>query len=121
MRLIDADALKKEVENLVAGGAEKLKDYYENGTKSDENSWIGGVYDAWELIGDAPTVELFCSYLSDGEVRQPCVEAPCNHERPQGKWVIEHDWVHCFPCGHEQNYPSNFCPNCGAQMKGGAE
>ena len=43
-------------------------------------------------------------------------------ERPKGKWIIEHDWVHCFSCGHEQNYPSNFCPNCGAQMqKGGAE
>lgn len=41
--------------------------------------------------------------------------------RPQGKWIIEHDWVHCSSCGHEQNYPSNFCPNCGAQMKGGAE
>lgn len=37
------------------------------------------------LIDFAPTVELFCSYLSDGEVRQPCVESPCNHERPQGK------------------------------------
>lgn len=55
--LISRDALKKEVENLVAGGAEKLKDYYENGSKSDENSWIGGVYDAWELICNAPTVE----------------------------------------------------------------
>ena len=54
--LISRSALKKEVENLVAGGAEGLKDYYENGSKSDENSWIGGVYDAWELIGDAPTV-----------------------------------------------------------------
>lgn len=54
--LISRSALKKEVENLVAGGAEKLKDYYENGSMSDQNSWIGGVYDAWELIGYAPTV-----------------------------------------------------------------
>ena len=42
-------------------------------------------------------------------------------ERPHGKWIIEHDWVHCFPCGHEQNYPSNFCPNCGADMRKGDE
>ena len=33
-------------------------------------------------------------------------------ERPHCKWNIEHDWVHCSSCGHEQNYPSNFCPNC---------
>lgn len=37
--------------------------------------------------------------------------------RPQGKWNIEHDWVHCSSCGHEQNYPSNFCPNRGADMR----
>lgn len=38
--------------------------------------------------------------------------------RPKGKWIIEHDWVHCSSCGHEQNYPSNFCPKCGADMRG---
>lgn len=57
MRLIDADELKKELANLVLGGEEKLKDYYINGSKLDENAWIGGIYDAWELIEDAPTVE----------------------------------------------------------------
>lgn len=55
--LISREALKKAVENLVAGGEERLKDYYENGSKSEENEWIGGVYDAWELIRNAPTVE----------------------------------------------------------------
>lgn len=34
-------------------------------------------------VVNAPTVELFCSYLSDGEVRQPCVEGPCEAENPQ--------------------------------------
>jgi len=48
--------LKKEIENLVAGGAEGLKNYYKNGSKSDENSWIGGVYDAWEVIDEATPV-----------------------------------------------------------------
>lgn len=56
--LISREALKEEVENLVVGGAEGLKGYYENGSKADENSWIGGVYDAWELINSAPTIEL---------------------------------------------------------------
>lgn len=57
--IISRSALKKAVENLVAGGAERLKDYYENGSKSDENSWIGGVYDSWEQIDNAPPVEPF--------------------------------------------------------------
>ena len=59
MRLIDANALKKEVENLVVGGEEGLKNYYENGSKSDENSWIGGIYDAWELICNATTISPY--------------------------------------------------------------
>lgn len=51
---------------------------------------VSNVYDMIifiKLIEHAPTVELFCSYLSNGEVRQPCVEAPCKHERPQGEWI----------------------------------
>ena len=55
--LISREALKKAIEGLVVGGAEGLKNYYENGSKSDENAWIGGIYDAWELICNAPTVE----------------------------------------------------------------
>lgn len=54
--LISREDLKKEIENLVVGGEKGLKDYYERGTKADENSWIGGIYDAWELIKNAPTV-----------------------------------------------------------------
>ena len=56
--LISRSALKTAIENLVVGGAEGLKDYYEKGSKSDENSWIGGIYDAWELINNAPTVSI---------------------------------------------------------------
>ena len=58
MRLIDADELKNAIENLVVGGAEGLKNYYKKGSMSDQNAWIGGVYDAWELIDNAPTVEI---------------------------------------------------------------
>lgn len=75
--LISRSELKKAVENLVVGGAEGLKDYYENGSKSDENSWIGGVYDAWELICNAPTVKTYCYFCGQTEHGQ--IE-----ERPQG-------------------------------------
>lgn len=50
-------------------------------------------------------------------------------DRPQGKWIAKTEnyhshWV-CSECGswalleyNEQMCLSNFCPNCGAQMKG---
>lgn len=80
-------------------------------------------------IDNAPTVELFCSYLSDGEVRQPCVEGPCEQERQQGEWMYNDygngcgNW-HCSKCDHIPYYATkymrflNFCPNCGADMRG---
>lgn len=55
--LISREALKKEIESLVVGGEKGLKDYYEKGSKADENAWIGGIYDVWELVVNAPTVE----------------------------------------------------------------
>ena len=101
MRLIDADELKK-----VFNG-------YHSGIGSQPKFTLGACL---QLIDNAPTVE----YPFYQEAYQTGYEEGKN-ERPQGKWVIEHDWVHCFPCGHEQNYPSNFCPNCGADMRKGDE
>lgn len=86
------------------------------------------------IIDNAPTVELFCSYLSDEEVRQPCVEVPCNHKRPHGEWIKEDKpWggfgdsvlvLTCSECGESFIYHGNkpkFCSECGADMRGDAE
>ena len=60
VRLIDANALIKEFERL------------------------GYTYRVTSIIDNSPTVELFCHYQYDGEVKEPCVESPCSHERPKG-------------------------------------
>lgn len=87
------------------------------------------------IIDNAPTVEPICPYLSDDEVKQPCIQAPC--ERPKGEWIESH----IVSCGkvlqlradileHKCNkcerwsikwagtIPDNFCSNCGAKMGG---
>lgn len=59
-----------------------------------------------ELIDNAPPVEPICPYLSDNEVKQPCLNSPC--ERPQGKCCGS-----CYLCD---------VGDCGADMrKGGVE
>ena len=113
MRLGDLDALKE----AVIKNFDNLQAYFPK--------------DFIEEIDNAPTVELFCSYLSDGEVRQPCVEAPCKHERPQGEWIViksplsTETVIKCPFCHDEfigndvEHY--NFCPICGAGMVKGGE
>lgn len=34
---------------------------------------------------NAPAVEPICPYLSDEEVKQPCLESPCKYETPKGE------------------------------------
>ena len=48
-------------------------------------------------------------------------------ERPQGEWIMDNEhtknpllWYKCNLCGVYHS-PTNFCPNCGAKMKGDAK
>lgn len=42
-------------------------------------------------------------------------------ERPQGEWKLDSVGVYCSECKMHPDYSSSFCPNCGADMRGGAE
>lgn len=103
MRLIDADALKEEINSEIA-----------QATK------VGITVDAdylWSLlnyaIDNAETIIPFASVET-----QTMIE----YERPQGKWKSEGYFVFCDYCGSSNgNNKTPFCPYCGAEMKGGAE
>ena len=48
-------------------------------------------------------------------------------ERPQGEWQPDMDSFYCDQCGvtaleiNRKWYKSNFCPNCGADMRKGGK
>lgn len=52
------------------------------------------------------------------------IESLLPADRPTGRWISNHDgsW-NCSECGLRVLIyaKGNFCPNCGARMKGGAE
>ena len=43
------------------------------------------------------------------------------NERPQGEWVEFEGGYRCSNCDDIEVYTPNFCPNCGADMRGGTE
>ena len=98
MRLIDADAIHKFVEEKVAEG----KDGWANGVGYE---W------AWTLTA----IDM-----------QPTIDP--ESLRPQGEWVKcgrIHGFVYCSNCRDVYLAPEwladgkwTFCPNCGAKMKG---
>ena len=50
-------------------------------------------------------------------------------ERPQGEWIYtpniiglsEYEGITCSICGNDSVGDFNFCPSCGADMRGGVE
>lgn len=94
-----------------------------------------------ELVDKAKT-EVLASYeYTEEDIKETIKEnfdlgyamAKNKYERPQGEWKetgyetgalgITYRQTQCTNCGWEHALPMwwNFCPNCGAKMKGGAE
>lgn len=90
MRLIDADALKKEVDNF----------------PNCYNGW-SDTYDKAYIIGaieEQPSIDI--------EPKRGEWE-----ERPSEDWISIRRW-YCSECGEWQTYGmTNYCPNCGADMR----
>lgn len=115
MRLIDADALK-----------EKLTELKQNKLTP---SWSV----ALNLIDNAPTVEDHSRELVQKSLELGrnvgFFEGKTESKRPQGEWIYtpniiglsEYEGITCSICGDDSIGDFNFCPNCGADMRGGAE
>ena len=105
VRLIDANALKEEI----------IKWF--NLTEVHNQYWWNRVK---TIIDNAPTVEekSYAMGYQDG------LEDGLNDIRPQGEWieqVVRGDKVPCCSnCGLGSGtlYEFDFCPNCGADMRG---
>ena len=113
MRLIDADALK--------GALEKLK--------AETLEYEDSLDDVDAIIDAAPTVEAVplehhnkIKGILDNEIKS--LVDILDNERPRGKWKIDGCLIACDQCGRillKASELYNFCPQCGAQMKGGAD
>lgn len=102
MRLIDADVL--------------LKAIADSGLVWETNDCIDVIelLAVKKIIDDAPTVDTTFKEVVAYECGQKAVE-----ERPKGKWVEDSGNIACSHCHIIWLYrKTDFCPNCGADMKG---
>ena len=104
MRLIDADKLKKAI---------MLKDDVAYETWNE-------LYDSvLEEIDNAPTVPL--PDFKDG-YKQAILDGKAQYQSPPGKWIYKccygDEFPQCSVCGEINDVKTNFCPDCGADMRG---
>ena len=84
-------------------------------------SFINTQWNDVPKINDSP-INIICKAIVDS--------TPLT-ERPKGKWIdicvikaFHYDGeprVRCSRCGNEEEWSSNYCPNCGAEMNEGEE
>ena len=85
------------------------------------------VHNFRNLVEDAPTISLPNEQIA----WKQGYEYGKNEKRPEGEWIEQKNYPYqkcnlqlgyeCNQCGTENPYKANFCPNCGADMRGGAE
>lgn len=114
MRLGDLDALKEE-----------LKQYFSDGVLDSVSAKL-----AFNMIlrkiDEAPSVEGFTKEDMSGAYNEGYACGSRENERPQGEWIAREPYTHetfCPFCKEDtkDEVYGNFCPNCGADMRGGAE
>lgn len=103
--LISREALKKAIEQIA-------QDYV------DDNFFWAKLFN---LIDNAPTVDALPREYHDRVLDMTVAELQaCQANlRPQGKWIKRiNEHFKCANCNQYSHLPFNFCPNCGAKMKG---
>jgi hypothetical protein len=98
VRLIDANALKKHLRNLVASGGHK---YYRKGMDDTLHRHIPNIIDDQPTVDAAPVVHgrWIETLVPDGYVQK------ASRMRKQ-----------CSVCGWTNACRYKYCPNCGAKM-----
>ena len=102
IRLIDANALLKSLKSGCENCSDANTNWCEHCCK---------INDFEDLIDNAPTVHGIVAFV----------------ERPQGEWISNYQIVgesfinpgrRCSLCGKVVEFSENYCPNCGADMRG---
>lgn len=118
MRLIDADALKKDFDNLhlfKTWVKEEIKTHIDN-APTVEPEPIGDYQKRALEIADNLKDKGVINNRERGTLRRAILLEP---ERPQGEWIDHGNNIECDQCHvwflKDHLIRKSFCPNCGAE------
>lgn len=121
MRDNDGTGTQQEVCKFLANLMDVLEKQMSNQNKGDlisRQAVLDGIAE-WIVNGYADS-EADCSHISSLVTHLPSVENK-GEDRPKGQWIYWSDspfrWE-CDKCGGLFKTDFNFCPNCGADMRG---
>ena len=111
MRLIDADEFSKSIIEACRSETECVNHLW-----FDEN--------IIKLIDNAPTIKTFTLLDIEEQYRKGLEKglSEWETERPQGEWLQyrkgHYTGVKCSLCDTIMDFTTNYCPKCGADMRG---
>lgn len=127
--LISREALIKDFEERNKACDKWIAKAKDEETKIRAEATKNFICEVIMTIDNAPTVEITEEQAIDrlhetGWIIRHDKEMT---ERPHGKWIINYESQFfnpgrsCSLCNKTVEFSENYCPNCGAEMKGGAE
>ena len=61
-------------------------------------------------------------YCTDEDLQVLNLAIKALEERPTGHWIEIYDCINCSECDYTwRHFKTDFCPTCGADMRGNAE
>lgn len=115
MRLGDLDALKEIIETY---RPTLIKTDYSQGKNNMVDYCIAEIDNAPTV----PQVTVFAENASKEEIEDFKQELENVLKRPQGEWISDYRTCKCSVCYFTTVIDTyNFCPNCGAKMRGEEE
>ena len=117
--LISRNALKKDFKERLAKCDEWIEKAKDKETRIRASTVKAFIAEVIMTIDNAPTVETKTTYDVNRAYDRGYITAMNAYARPKGEWKIEMDvYCICSECNNKEVKFSNYCPNCGADMRG---